>query len=450
MSCPRVGRGGLTPNHEQGAPCVSKGASRYYCRIRVLLDVNGKTKCDEVRPCCNNCAQRAVSCHYTPKAPPSSSSTPSSTNERRDPKKRPGRPRKFPRSPEANASKSTAKELDVDVGFASCETGPASGQHFNLDLDDFELLHHYYTSTWSTFSSDTPIQSLYRTSIPQMALKHPFVLRLLLALAGQHVRYLRSGAGCIDEADRCAILAESHFCAAVPQVKLLFSDLTRDTCQVAYISAMLVCMHLLARGPMPGEYLVFSEQGSPLWIGLLQGVKHTKFSFGDLSFVWPATSETVLPPITNEATVTSFCLPRVHWQNALRDLNSFIVSDVESESREIYCAAFEALTQTFQATYGSDKDGSYNGDPLQQIVFRWLYILDDQMVEKLQRKDPHALIMIGHYAVLLRIPELVGCWFVQGWSYHLLKGIYAILEEDRHRCWLKWPFRTVGLTWEMP
>jgi hypothetical protein len=277
-----------------------------------------------------------------------------------------------------------------------------------------------------------------------MALTHPFVLRLLLALAGQHMRHLHSETGNTHEADRYARLAEIHFCAAIPEVKRLFSEISRNNCRIAYISATLVCIHLLARGPMPGEYLIFNEQDPPLWIGLLQGVKHTNSIFGDLSSGWAKKAET---QTTNMSTAVSFDLPRVQWQVPLRQLNSFIASDVEPESREVFFTALETLTQVFEATYGRDEDSSYEGDALQQIVFRWLYMLDDRVVKKLQEKEPHALIMVGYYAILLRVPELTGCWFVKGWSHHILRGTYLILDE-RYRCWLKWPFMTAGLNWE--
>src|SRR4051812_13912047 len=121
MNCLHTRKGGYTPNHEQGALCASRGISRYSCRINVVLSVNGETQCDETRPSCNNCTQRAASCHYTPSTPWSSPLPPSTIDGQRNPKKRPGRPRKFARSLEVTASKSTVEDLDDDIGSASCE-----------------------------------------------------------------------------------------------------------------------------------------------------------------------------------------------------------------------------------------------------------------------------------------------------------------------------------------
>lgn len=113
---------------------------------------------------------------------------------------------------------------------------------------------------------------MYRINLPRMGLSYPFVLHLLLALAGQHMHHLGLKNNKYSERDHYALLAESHFSSALPHVKLILSELTKDNCQAAYISSILICIHLLARGPSTGDYLVFSEHAPPMWLPLLRGV----------------------------------------------------------------------------------------------------------------------------------------------------------------------------------
>lgn len=360
-----------------------------------------------------------MSCHYTPDA-------------QRLLKTGPGRPRKAAHLLEIPESKSDVKKSDDDTE-GSTVTAPLEQHQFRLDIADIELLHHYYTVTYATFSGDVSMKQVFHSSFPHMALSYPFLLRLLLALAGLHLRHLHPKTGGDREAQRYEDLAEKHFAAAIPQLTFLTSDCSRENCHVAHVSAILVCMHLLARGPMPGEYLAFSDEDSTtLWMGLLRGVKRIKAAFPDVPMEF-SKSATELPPTQEVATVVATDLPRVQWKDPLRDLQCFIASHVEPNTREMYNTAVTSLIGSFQATYGNDESGSFDGDSLQKIVFRWLYILDDRMVEKLQQKDPHALIMFGYFAVLLRVPELMGVWFMQGWSHHILRGIYTLLEEQYRR-----------------
>lgn len=156
--------------------------------------------------------------------------------------------------------------------------------------------------------------------------------------------------------------------------------------------------------------------------------------------------EGTAPSKADASTVTKFDLPRLRWQIPFQDLRLFIAANVEPEYNQGYLTALNGLEQSFEATYGQDEDGSYRGDALHQIVFRWLYLLDDQMMQQMQGKEPLAMIMTGYYAVLLKVPELMDCWFVKGWSQHILMGVYEALG-DRHRSWLKWPFENTGLEW---
>lgn len=375
-----------------------------------------------------------MSCHYTPDA-------------QRLLKTGPGRPRKAAHLLEVSDPNSDIKKSDDDTK-GSTVTAPLEQNRFSLDLADIELLHHYYTVAWATLCEDEPGQKMYQSGIPHMALSYPFLLRLLLALAGLHLRHVHSKTGSERDALRYELLAEKHFSAAIPQLKFLTSDCSRENCQIAHVSAILVCIHILARGPMPGEYLAFSDQDSTtLWMGLLRGVKRIRSVFEDVEFVWPpAAPASTLPPKPEVATVVQFDLPPVKWKVPLRDLECFVASHIEPKYKDMYCTAITALIQSFQATYGNDESGSFDGDPMQKIVFRWLYVLDDRMVELLQQKEPHALIVFGYYAVLLRVTELVGAWFTLGWSRHILQGVYTLLEEQ-YRHWLKWPFETVGLAW---
>lgn len=336
------------------------------------------------------------------------------------------------------------KECNASAISIQSTLPPGNLDGLAMNIDDLELLHHYSTSTCNAFSEDPLLQRMYRVDLPRLGLTHQYVLRLLLALAGRHMLYLET---CDSPAKRYSTLAEDHVSIALQQVTALLSDLNTYNCQALYISSVLICHYVFARGPEPGEYLVFSEHGPPQWLPLLRGVRSILESMG-YEKVYSGVLEPMrshgIPQHADTSAAKRLNLLAAKWERPLLELKNFIASSAPSKEAYSYPGALDNLTRQFKATLGSDEDGSYNGQVISQNVFRWLYVLQDEFIELLQQKRPHALIVVAYFTVLVHVMESNECWFLQGWTNHILSGIYQSVEED-YRAWLQWPMETVGM-----
>jgi hypothetical protein len=356
------------------------------------------------------------------------------------PGKAPGRPRKAWSSVATPTSSQALQNLNQ---------GPftkAGSNDVSLNLNHFELLHHYYTSTCDTFSGDPSARQMFRVHLPRMGREKPFLLHLLLALASRHLGFLASDD---NKSIHYADLAELHFSIALPQATCILSRLNPENWQVVYLSSLLVCWYIFARGPSPGEYLVFSDHGYPTWLPLLRGVRSIRQTIGcDRLFNNTTLSTAGVDHSMNvdAPTVITLKLPRLNWERSFKELEIFIASTASPDFAEVYLVALARLARNYEATYGGDENGSYNGNPVHKMIFQWLYLMDDKLVDQIQQKDSHALLILANFAVLINLYDLYNCWFLHGWARHILFGIYHSLE-DAYRVWMRWPMEAAGIEW---
>lgn len=65
---------------------------------------------------------------------------------------------------------------------------------------------------------------------------------------------------------------------------------------------------------------------------------------------------------------------------------------------------------------------------LMQILIGWIYRLPRDFVGQLEQKDLLALVILAHWAGLLKFIKFV--WFMKGWAEHVLDGVYMFLPTD--------------------
>lgn len=296
----------------------------------------------------------------------------------------------------------------------------------SLNVADLELLHHYDTSTAYTLESIPALQTFLRLSVPRMAFSHPFLLHALLAVSALHLAHFKR-----DLRPHYLGQANYHYHVALPTVMSLLGAINEDTCRPLYMFSTLSSIFTLGMGPKPGDFLVFDEQGIADWLIQFRGVRSLMESqpgvlqHSELSplFSIPA-RQMDQPPPKNQ-----------HLQS-LRQLIIERASDVPDV--EVFIAALDELSLSFPETYTL---GLRSTQTSLQIVFVWLYRLSDEFVQHLQRRQPIALVVLGHFCVLLN--SLSSVWWVKGWVEHLLSAIYGSLNAE-HRMWMNWPMEEIG------
>jgi hypothetical protein len=210
-----------------------------------------------------------------------------------------------------------------------------------------------------------------------------------------------------------------------------------------YITSVLVCFTALAQGPKPGHLLLVADFGQVPWVALVRGVRlvvsnvgwHSIFS-GPLSEYFPS-EKADEPDERRKPTAEDAPIDAEDWRQSLRKVSDVVDLCSEEETRTRYRKNLEVLTGCYEATFGKACHARSDTKGKMQVVMAWIYQLDEFLIEGLHRREPLALIILGHFCVLLH--TLTEFWFMEGWAQHVLMEILKVSEATRK--WLDWPIQ---------
>jgi hypothetical protein len=303
-------------------------------------------------------------------------------------------------------------------------------------VDDIELFHNYMTNTAATLEDDNRFWS---EGIPRLGFQHPGVLSLVLALSSYHLVKARP-----SDAPKFFTLAERHMTVALPSATTLVQNLDPENGPALYVTAMLVCFTAFAKGPCPGNMLLVADDGQVPWLSLLRGVRLVITKIG-----WPCIFSGALAPYfpgkdvgkdAETASPNPTELPAGEaedWRISLSKISGLIDRHEEREIREAYTHNFRELQRCYDSTFSPGSHAKSDVEGKMQVIFSWIYQLDDSFVDGLNQKDPIALLMLAHFCVLLQ--TLNRYWFLEGWALHILDEIL----QSSSACWegSSWPTR---------
>ncbi|KAH6689839.1 hypothetical protein F5X68DRAFT_260420 [Plectosphaerella plurivora] len=339
-----------------------------------------KIKCDESKPECRNCIRFGVSCDFSPIPLPRHPS----------PTRRRGRPR------------SDWSSWPPTTSPRPRSPSPA------LDIPSLELFHAYLSSSASLAGAP----SIWRDAVPRLGLSHPCVFHAMLALAAHHLARTQPLG-----APRYLVLADAHYARAVRGATAMLPSLNLENCQALYAAAVLVCFTALARGPGPnGDLLLVADQGVP-WLTLMGGVKMVMMTIGS-----EVVLSGVLKPIEDDSEFVPETLPgeRFAWQASLMRVRELLLLEFD-DARDMYSAAIDALTGTLESAFGTEENPKHM-EVMFHVVMGWVYRLPDHFIEALEARETVALLILGHFAMLLPTLEKRH-WFIEGWGSHVLREV---------------------------
>jgi len=76
-------------------------------------------------------------------------------------------------------------------------------------------------------------------------------------------------------------------------------------------------------------------------------------------------------------------------------------------------------------------------------IFGWLFKISDEYLNLLKDRTQEALSVFAFFCVVPRKLEM--CWWMEGFSSHLMSRIYELLDEE-HRLWIRWPIDEIGVS----
>ncbi|KAJ9145363.1 Sterol regulatory element-binding protein ECM22-like protein 1 [Pleurostoma richardsiae] len=304
-----------------------------------------------------------------------------------------------------------------------------------LNIDDLELMYHFMSDSSVAFGS----AEVWRNKFLRLGFDYHCILHLVLALSALHLQGLRP-----SKSGRYSELADGHMEIGLRQVTELLPSISKDNCSGLYIATVLVCVTTFAKGPRPGHLLVIAEGHEVAWWNLLRGVRFVVETIGGIGVVMGSLG---LLPVDQaekrdkkeeekaEEPDIRMINDMVQWEEPLSKLSDIILQ-AGSVDVKLYQYAWDDLTGCFRETYGTVQDPNDASNGRFEVVIGWLYRMEDGFQVRLQDKQPIALILMAHYAVLLHTLEWM--WCLRGWASHILAGIRDILDPEYVQ-WLDWP-----------
>lgn len=302
-----------------------------------------------------------------------------------------------------------------------------------LTYADMDLANHFYMSTLPTLAGDEPGRQSWTMCLTKLGYQYPHLYHLMLALAALHKARLHS-----HQRAELLVQAERHHAIGVQGSTTLLGSITDDNYEVVRTSAALIGLINLAIGPRPGEYVVFSEQPGPNFLDLLRGLRsirsHKQYNVTQERSPSDKSSPETVPNVLAGSPFASD--PNAH----LRSLYTRIRDIPGAEQRKSYTHALDDLEQFFILMDGHSESSS--GSALPDAAHRssplgWIYRVQDDFLERVQNKEPLALVVVAYFAVVLK--ELEKGWPADGWAEHIMAKICEEIGDPNDRELIRWP-----------
>ncbi|KAF3384905.1 hypothetical protein F1880_002375 [Penicillium rolfsii] len=401
------------------------------------------SQCDEKKPICTNCFNHGIECSFSavaPTPPASETLSPSATASEISPEANDTSrcSRRFRPYAYSNGGLKQTFKLSKPKGRPQSPIHPTEpAVEFlpfeSISLADLHLFHNYTISTYQTMVDDHDANGVWQDHIVQWGMEFPSILHLILALSAIHLAYKNP-----ESRDKYIQQADSHFTFGVRTVTSVLSQLNADNCQKIYMAAVLICFNYFGRGPRPGEYLIFSDFGVAEWQVLMRGVKTIVMSYRDKVFTGilePHVDKT--KPALSDAMRIELHEHTIHVEAFHRVVEQEIMDE---PGRTMYSNAIKDLLEIMREVYEKRSIGVL-GVGFMHLLIGWLYRLPEELVGQLEHKEPHALVLLAYWAMILKNMDSV--WFMKGWSEHVLSGISGCLQRE-YRPWIEWPLRSVS------
>lgn len=331
-------------------------------------------------------------------------------------------------SPAASAlasanSPSASASPDPFPYLAKFVTGPPEEDTANWVLD-LEVLHHFTTSTYSTFMLDTrsEINRLWQMEVPRQAFAHIFLLHLILAVGSYHLAYLHP-----ENRQTCVVRASQHLNAGIRRMRVALSDLSAANCHALFASSSLLFIGSLAALSVnrPNEGPTVDDLVDVLI--LVKGIGSVLDSAQDLLRTGPLSELFIRRGGTGEC---NLALERVVL--AVSDL-LVEIAEIEPDARVramIHAETYRMMT-VIRAAISTSPVAEY------RVVAAWPIQMSDELIPLLRQRNQAALALLSYYCVVFHAAELQGYWFMQGWSAGVIRDISRTTEGPwkRHSAW---------------
>ncbi|KAI8951143.1 hypothetical protein F4801DRAFT_589844 [Xylaria longipes] len=396
-----------------------------------------KVKCDERRPSCFNCTRHGVTCSFMP-ANHSQTASPSCCMH--------GTPCAFQSSnnwPEGAGTPDTALLGPDDVNrgrYTNLPISTITDSTFNNGLPqpwirDLELLHHYCTITSTTFGHQEGVRHVWGSVFPREGYTHEFVMHGILSLAALHKAYLLP-----NKRQMYLACATHHYAIGQREFRSILPNVTDENWKPAYCFALIVIAYAFCLSAGDRDQSITTSVLSISEVfAVTRGIKAALKPYIDRlcqTDLAPLVQSVMLvpvdPPPDRKPSLEYSPLPNDIF-HALSNLRLAFRDEVDLQNRADYDEAVSNLD--LSAMHAAQAGVNIEVGAL----MTWAFLLPESVGVDIGRLEPHALVILSYWAVLLTALD-GNFWFLRGRGRELLEEIdHRLQDQPRFREYLKWP-----------
>ena len=319
-----------------------------------------------------------------------------------------------------------AESLGILTQLSSQSATASAGSALNLN--DLELMMEWCNTTFQTLSRNERTDPIWRTIVPEEALSHPFLMHGILALSSLHLA--RTGP---EPTRRGSYLnrAVAHQNQALALFREMLGDVNESNAKAMFAFAGIVAIYTFGFPQTPGPQDPWDCVDNLYQVLVLtRGVQQVIHSPRDFtSFLL---NSSFGPILQVEETRGPMPEDTIAMLKQLREANKVCGARDPNHELQVYEGSIANLEEMLSWCYGGMRANTIAG--------RWAIRLKPRFMELLRERDPLALVMLAHYAVLLQY--LKHRWCFDEWCVRVSTAVWAILD-DQWRPLIQWAMKEI-------
>ena len=299
----------------------------------------------------------------------------------------------------------------------------------NLDSHDLKIFNHYAAYTSASLSDRDSVQLTWRVAVPQEAIPHSFLMHALLSFASAHLAQL-----CPAQRTSYGRGALVHRNIALRSCIPSLRNITPKNCHALFAFSSVIAVSTFAFPDALSESQMSPVDNILTFLVLIRGV-NTVLQ-GGLDWIKSGS----LNPLLQDG--------RVNWRKQVALLPVTFLAPFErlhalnvkaspdTNDRKVYEEAIQDLENSYGAYQLIASDRS--------LVFIWCAIIPREYVTLVSERQPMALVVLAHFAVLLH--NVGAQWWAGDRGKLLVEAIHDELGND-WKLAVEWPMAVVQRPW---
>ncbi|KAE8356660.1 hypothetical protein BDV28DRAFT_83171 [Aspergillus coremiiformis] len=275
----------------------------------------------------------------------------------------------------------------------------------DLNIQELELMVQWCTATYRSISRNKNVECIWHAIIPREGMRHPFLMHGILALSALHLAFTSSG----TMKEHYLMTALSHRSQARVDLAKVKANLTDSNTNAVFALSNILIVFAFAlpltmdphdnQTPLDELCEVFrlikaSGDTIPTIIDRVsQGEMKQLVEYEDPPLQMPNTSRLAIM--------------------ALSSMNAAFTTQDPDHENELYSTAIKHL--------GDSLDKLSQGGEIMVVAFQWIFCIPPRFIDLLEERQPFALIILAHYAVILY--SLRGHWWMGEWGSRLISQV---------------------------